>query len=122
MYLVGADHPIKSRVIELVPQLVAARERFITSAETFQEVLHRYRAKADWEHLSAAYEALEAMVSLTADVTKEDVDAARMLSGGYRGLSARDCLHVAVMGRVGCNVIWSYDRGLSAVTSIQRIE
>jgi predicted nucleic acid-binding protein len=52
----------------------------------------------------------------------DDVDDARMLRGPYPELSARDCLHVAVMRSVGCPTVWSYDRGYSAVAAIQRIE
>ena len=122
MYLVGAEHANKRRVIELIPQLLSARERFVTSAETFQEVLHRYLALHDRRHLSAAYEALEAMVSIVAEITKEDVDGARAVSGHYPALSSRDCLHVAVMRRMSCERIWSYDTGFGAVASIQRIE
>ncbi|MDA0350606.1 MAG: type II toxin-antitoxin system VapC family toxin [Chloroflexi bacterium] len=122
MYLVGADHPNKQRVIELVPQLLTAREQLVTSAETFQEILHRYRGLGDREHLSAAYEALETMVSQTVDITKEDVDEARAMSGRYPELSSRDCLHIAAMHRLRCTTIWSYDRGFDVVSAIQRIE
>ncbi len=122
MYLVGADHPNKRRVIELVSQLISAREQLLTSAETFQEIIHRYRAIDDREHLSAAYEALEAMVSETTDITKQDVDEARAASGRYPELSSRDCLHVAAMRRLDCTTIWSYDHGFDVVGAIQRIE
>lgn len=121
MYLVGASHPNKTRVMELVPQLLSAREALVTSAETFQEILHRYLALRDRRHLGAAYEALEAMVSSVADVLKSDVDAARGLSGQHPSLSSRDCLHAAVMRRLGCSKIWSYDEGFDAVAAIQRI-
>jgi len=122
MYLVGAEHPNKSRVIELVPRLLTARERLVTSAETFQEILHRYLALRDHRHLGAAYEALEAMVTTIAPITKEDVDGARAMAGTYPELSSRDCLHVAVMARLRCTRIWSYDRAFGAVAAIQRIE
>jgi predicted nucleic acid-binding protein len=122
MYLVGVEHPNKRQVIELVAQLIVAREELVTSAETFQEILHRYQAIRRHEGLGAAYEALEAIVSTVADVTKDDVDQARMLSGQYPELSARDCVHVAVMRRMQCLTIWSYDSGFSAVGAIQRIE
>ena len=122
MYLVGAEHPNKQRVIELIPQLLSARERLVTSAETFQEILHRYLALRDRLHLNAAYEALEAMAAVVAEVTKDDVDGARAMSGNYPDLSSRDCLHVAVMSRIGCSRIWSYDTGFAAVGAIQRIE
>ena len=122
MYLVGADHPNKRRVFALIPQLLSTRELLVTSAETFQEIVHRYLALNDREHLNAAYEALEAMVSIVADVTKNDVDRARSISGDYPRLSARDCVHVAVMRRIDCATIWSYDTGFGGVGAIQRIE
>ncbi len=122
MYLVGADHPNKLRVIELLPQLLYACELLVTSAETFQEILHRYLALRDRDSMNAAYEAMELMVSGVAEVTKEDVDGARAMSGNYPRLSSRACLHVAMMRRIGCSRIWSYDLGFASVSSIQRIE
>jgi predicted nucleic acid-binding protein len=62
------------------------------------------------------------MVSEVAEVTKEDVDQARSISGKYRAPSPRDCLHVAVMRRLDCTRIWSYDSGFDAVPAIERIE
>ncbi len=121
MYLVGAAHPNKQRVIELVPQLLAAREKLITSAEAFQEIVHRYRGLGDRRHLDAAYEALEALTVATSDVTKLDVDAARALSGQHPRLSSRDCLHLAVMRRAGCAKLWSFDAGFDTVPSLLRI-
>ena len=122
MYLVGREHPNKHRVIELVAQLASAHEQLVTSAETFQEILHRYRTLENRERLGAAYDALEAMVTLVADVTKDDVDQARSVAGRYAELSSRDCLHAAVMRRLECSSIWSYDTGFGVVGSIQRIE
>jgi predicted nucleic acid-binding protein len=122
MYLVGADHPNKRRVVELVPRLVSARETFVTSAEAFQEIVRRYLAIRDRVHLQVAYEALEMMVASTAEIRKEDVDQARSLSADYPALSSRDCLHVSVMRRIDCIRIWSYDTSFDLVPSIQRIE
>jgi len=122
MYLVGAEHANKRRVIELVPRLLSAREELISSAETFQEVLQRYRALGDRRHVAAAYEALEAMAPSVVEVTKGDADQARALTGPYPDLSSRDCLHVAVMRRIEGTTVWSYERGYGAVAAIQRIE
>ena len=121
MYLVGADHRNKRRVVELVPQLLSAREVFVTSAEAFQELVHRYLVIRDRPHLNAAYEALETMVSSVADITKDDVDRARAVSADHATLSSRDCLHVAVMRRLECSRIWTYDSAFDQVPSIQRI-
>ena len=122
MYLVGAEHPMKTRVIELAPRLITAREVLVTSAEVFQELIHRYVAIRDRRHLNAAYAALEAMVTSVAEVTKPDVDGARALSAEYEGLSSRDCLHVAVMQRLGATRVWSYDERFDVVPSVERIE
>jgi predicted nucleic acid-binding protein len=108
-------------VVELAPQLISARETLVTSAETFQEILHRYLAIRDRTHLNAAYQALEAMVTSVADVTKQDVDRARAVSADHPSLSSRDCLLVAVMRRLDCTNIWSYDTAFEVVPSIQRI-
>jgi hypothetical protein len=121
MYLVGARHANKRRVVELVPRFVAALDPLVTSAETFQEIVHRYAALRDRAHLDAAYEALEALVGQTAEITKPDVDTARVLSAQYGALSSRDCLHVAVMKRLGCRKVWSYDSGFDAVPGLQRV-
>ena len=122
MYLVGAAHPLKTRVIELIPLLLSSKEEFVTTAEAFQEIIHRYVALKDKKHLSAAYEALEEMVSLVAEVSKEDTDVALSLCSQYEGLSSRDCLHVAVMRRIACQRIWTYDTHFDIVPSIQRIQ
>ncbi len=122
MYLVGADHPNKTRVVELIPRLLTARETLVTSAEAFQEIVHRYLAIHDRTHLNAAYEALEAMVASIAEIRKQDVDQARSLSAEHPSLSSRDCLHVSVMRRIDCSRIWSYDRAFDVVPSVGRIE
>jgi predicted nucleic acid-binding protein len=122
MYLVGADHPNKRRVVALVPQLLSARESLVASAESFQEIVHRYLAIRDRIHLSAAYAALESMVIQVAEIRKEDVDRARSLSADHPSLSSRDCLHVSVMRRLDCTRIWSYDRGFDVVPTVVRIE
>jgi hypothetical protein len=53
-YLVGAEDPHQQRIIELIPRLLSVRDDLVTSAGVFQEVLHRYLAVGDREHLNAA--------------------------------------------------------------------
>lgn len=121
MYLVGAAHANKQRVVALLPRLISSLDPLVTSAETFQEIVHRYLSLRDRVHLNAAYDALETMVGRVSEVTKADVDAARVLSAVHEGLSSRDCLHVALMKRLGCTKIWTYDEGFERVPSLQRI-
>lgn len=42
MYLVGAAHPHKADAQKLLETLASDRERLVTDAEAFQEILHRY--------------------------------------------------------------------------------
>jgi uncharacterized protein len=122
MYLIGSAHPLKARVQQLVTQLLSAHELLVTSAETFQEIVHRYTALRDPVHLDAAYSALEALVASTVEVLKSDVDSARGYATLYAPLSSRDCLHLAIMKRLRCTKIWSYDGGYDRVSGVERIQ
>jgi len=44
MYLIGAPHPHKADAQRLLERLISDRERLVTDAEVFQEILHRYVA------------------------------------------------------------------------------
>jgi hypothetical protein len=121
MYLVGASHPNKSRVLQLVTQLLTGTEVLVTSAEVFQEILHRYRALGDALSLGRAYDALEDLAERIVDVTKEDVDQARLLLAEYSGLSSRDCIHAAVMRRLKCHRVWTFDQGFKRVSGLELI-
>lgn len=121
MYLVGADHPNKKRVLELIPKFILSKEKLITSAECFQEIIHRYKAINNQEFLQIAYEALESLVHSTEDVSKLDTDQARNFSAQYPKLSSRDCLHLAIMKRFNCERIWTYDLGFDQVSFITRV-
>ena len=122
MYLVGAAHPLKNRVIELVPVLVRSGEELVTSAEAFQEIIHRYLAVGDRQHLHAAYEAMDELAAAVGEVRKQDTDRALALSSRYEGLSSRDCLHLAIMQRLGCRKVWTYDTRFDLVPSIHRLQ
>ena len=64
---------------------------------------------------------VEAMVGSVAGVTKADVDRSRDLAGRHKRLSSRDCLHLAVMRRIGCERIWSFDKGFDRISGVTRI-
>jgi predicted nucleic acid-binding protein len=121
MYLIGKDHPNKRRIMDLVSNLIYSHEVLITSTESFQEIIHRYKAIKDFKHLQIAYSALDDIVLQIEDVKKVDVDESKNYAIQYEKLSSRDCLHLAVMKRIKCDSIWTYDTGFDNLPSITRI-
>lgn len=121
MYLVGGDHPLKSRTIELVSSLISSGEELVTSAEVFQEIIHRYVAIRKKKDLRICYSALEEMVTQVFEVGKVHTDLALRFLAEYDKLSSRDLLHLGVMKEYGCVKIWTYDSGFDQVDGITRI-
>jgi predicted nucleic acid-binding protein len=121
MYLVGEPHANKARASVLLEEAVAADQRLVTDAEVLQEILHRYAAIARLDAVQPAIEATLAVVDEVLPVELADtLGAKEALLGGY-GLSARDCLHVAVMRRRGIERIFSFDAGFDRYPGIVRL-
>ena len=121
MYLVGADHPHKADARRAVERLVTERERLVTDAEAFQEILHRYIAIHRRDAIQPAFDALRGIVDEVLPVDETAVVAAKDLVGTHQSLSARDALHVAVMRRNGITRILTFGRGFDAVAGLQRM-
>jgi predicted nucleic acid-binding protein len=119
MYLVGAEHPNKERSRQLLEVAIAARERLVTDAEAFQEILHRYVAIGRREAIEPAWNALRRVVDEVYPVALEDVERARDLVLTSR-LRARDALHVAVMQRHGSVEILTFDAAFDSMPGIRR--
>jgi predicted nucleic acid-binding protein len=121
MYLVGGDHPHKADSRRLLERYVAERTPFVTDAEVFQEILHRYVAIDRREAIRPAFEVLLAIVETVYTIQLSDVERAQDLVLGKRKLSARDAIHVAVMERHGVKRIMSFDAGFDCVSAMLRI-
>ncbi len=121
MYLVGAAHPNKDRVVAVLTQLVRDGERFITDVEVYQEILHRYTAIQRPDAIDAAFESLDALADDVLSFGVAEVHAARALLDSVEGLSARDALHVAVMRKAGITRILSFDMGFDSCPGIARL-
>ncbi len=122
MYLVGAPHPNKERISEILTRLVQDDERFITDVEVYQEILHRYTSVRRFDAIDAAFDSLNEIVDYVFTYDMREVRAAREIIGSVNGISARDALHIAVMRMVGTNLILSFDRGFDSCPGIERIE
>ncbi|AIE85660.1 hypothetical protein OP10G_2292 [Fimbriimonas ginsengisoli Gsoil 348] len=121
MYLVGADHPHKSTAAALVQRLVIGRQRLVTDAEVFQEILHRYVSIRRLEAIQPAFDLLSSLVDEVYPIDLEVVSAAKSLVLSYQGLSARDGIHIAVMARHEVSRIVSFDDGFDRVPGIERL-
>lgn len=121
MYIVGPPHPTKSRVQRLLADLLSGRDRLVTSAEVFQEIVHRYTSVRRLPALQAAWELLHDGTDEIFPIEYEDVDRSREVLEATPGLSARDALHVAIMKRYGVTRILSFDTGFDTVDGIVRL-
>lgn len=120
MYVVGVDHPNKHLARRLLERLAIDRVRLVTSAETFQEILHRYVAIARRDAIQPAFDLLRLVVDAVLPIDEQDVMDAKDLVATHRSLSARDALHVAVMRRHGLETILTFDRAFDRVAGVQR--
>lgn len=121
MYLVGADHPHKLAAQRMLERVASRRERLVTDAEVFQEILHRYVAINRRDAIQPAFDVLHALVEDIFAVDRSAVDRAKDLVLGYRGLSARDAIHVATMRGHDVARIMSFDDGFDVVPGIERL-
>jgi uncharacterized protein len=121
MYLVGADHPHKVDARRLLERLVTERQRLVTDAEVFQEILHRYAAIGRRDAIQPAFDALGAVVDEVFPVEEVDVVRAKDLLGTRPDLSARDALHAAIMERRGVDRVLTFDRGFDGLPGVERI-
>lgn len=121
MYLVGAAHPRKTDAQRLLEQLVSERERLVTDAEVFQEILHRYSAINRRDAIQPAFDALLNVVDQVIPVDISSVARAKEIVLGDHKLSARDALHLALMEQHGIENILSFDSGFDGFPGISRI-
>jgi predicted nucleic acid-binding protein len=121
MYLVGVSHPHKADAQRLLEQAVAAGDKLVTSAEVFQEILHRYAAIGRRDAIQPAWDALAAVTDEVLPIDLADVDRARAIVLERQSLSARDALHAAVMQRHGVKRLFSFDAGFDLVPGLTRL-
>ena len=121
MYLVGAPHIHKTDAQRLLEKAIAERQRLLTDAEVLQEILHRYIAVNRREAIQPACDALLAFVDEVLPIDRRTVQDAKRIVLGYRQLSARDGIHLAVMKRYGIEQILSFDTGFDSFPGVKRI-
>jgi len=119
MYLIGGDHPNRDRARALLEVAVAARERLVTDAEAFQEILRRYVSINRREAIEPAWNALRKLADEVFPIDLDDVERARQLVLTSR-LGARDALHAAVMQRRDIGEILTFDTAFDHIPGLRR--
>lgn len=121
MYLIGSSHPHKTDAQRLLEKLIANREPLVTDAEVLQEILHRYVAIDRRDAIQPAFDALLGIVDEVLSVHRDVVERAKQIVLGYRQLSARDAVHLAVMEQNGIRQILSFDSGFDVFPAVTRL-
>ena len=122
MYMAGDSHPNKDRAEALIDQLRDSGEKFVTDAEVYQEILHRYLSDGRLHDVGDAFDALDSLVGACVfAISIDHTRSARELLRSVAGISARDAIHVAVMRREGITRILSFDQNLDNCPGIERI-
>lgn len=121
MYLVGAPHAHKSDARRLLEKMVSERQRLVTDAEVLQEILHRYVAIERRDAIQPAFDALIGIVDQVLAVDRSIAERAKQIVLGYRQLSARDAVHLAVMQHHGIEQIMTFDSGFDSFPGITRL-
>jgi predicted nucleic acid-binding protein len=121
MYLVGAPHAHKSDARRLLEKVLSERQSLVTDAEVLQEILHRYVAIDRRDAIQPAFDALIGIVDQVLAVDRSVAERAKQIVLGYRQLSARDAVHIAVMEHHGIEQIMTFDSGFDGFPGIRRL-
>ncbi len=121
MYLVGAPHAHKSDSRRLLEKVIGERQRLVTDAEVLQEILHHYVAINRRDAIQPAFDALLGVVDQVLAVDRSIAERAKQIVLGYRQVSARDAVHLAVMEHHGIERILTFDSGFDGLPGITRL-
>jgi uncharacterized protein len=123
MYAAGRESPYRAPCQRFLERTVAAGgPAACTDAEVLQEILHRYRAL---EVPAIAFQLFDTVTQLGLPilaVTERSLLEARRILEDHPRLSTRDGIHLGVMCEHGIEEVLSYDRGLSQVSWVKRLE
>ncbi|OFW58535.1 MAG: hypothetical protein A2133_03220 [Actinobacteria bacterium RBG_16_64_13] len=131
MYAMGGESRYRDSCARILRAGAADRAVLVTSAETLQEVLHRFRSIGRDKDIRAAFNAISASVQHVLPVTAEDVEEARRLgertvrgsrSARRSEASARDLVHAAVARRQGLREILTVDAGFAAIPGVKVVD
>ncbi len=85
----------------------------------YQEIVHRYVAVNRRGAIADAFRLLDGLVTTVFPIAREDVSVAHTIANEQHALSARDCLHLAVMERRGLKTALTCDTAFALRSGIE---
>lgn len=123
MYAAGRESPQRLPCQRFLEKTIAGEgPAACTDAEVLQEILHRYRALKVSEIGFRLFDSVAQLGIPILSVTDRSLREARRLLEDHPSLSTRDGIHLGVMREHGIEEVLSYDRGLSQVSWVKRLE
>jgi predicted nucleic acid-binding protein len=122
MYVAGAAHQNRDPARRFLERVRSGDVEGCTSTEVLQEILYRYSAIGRRTLGAEVYDLFVQLCPVVFDVTLADTDGARQLLLDYPELSARDCVHAAVMNSHELDVIATFDTGFDRVVGFRRLD
>lgn len=123
MYAAGRDSPQRSPCQRFLERTVSGEGvAACTDAEVLQEILHRYRSLNLPDIGFQLFDTVSQLGIPILAVSDRSLREARTLLEQYPSLSTRDGVHLGVMREHGIEEVLSYDRGLSQVPWVKRLE
>jgi predicted nucleic acid-binding protein len=121
IYLVGAEHRHKTDAQVLLERAITAHDRLVTDVAALHEILRRYTAIDHREAIEPALDAILGVVDDVISIEEEDVVRAKEMVYGPERLSARTCLHLAIMERHGIRRMMSFDPEYDRYSEVSRL-
>jgi len=122
MYVAGTAHPNRDPARRFLGRVRSGAIEGCTSTEVLQEILYRYSAIGRRDLGADVYDLFVQLCPVVFDVTLADTDGARDLLLDYPTLSARDCVHAAVMRNHQVEIIATFDAGFDRIEGVRRAE
>ena len=121
-YATGGPHPYRGASSQILQDAARGTLDANVDVEVFQEVLHAYSLRGERRRGLSTFDDLLLTFPAPLPIGREDIIGARVLMERYLRLSARDCIHAAVVLNHGLEAIISADRAFDEITEIKRLD
>ena len=121
MYSAGGEHPHRAVCREFLDKASRGKVEAVTSVEVLQEILHRYVSIGRIDLGCGVYDRIVEACPKIFKIEVQDLHLARDLLCQYKGISARDAIHAAVMLNNDIEYIATFDKGFDCIPGIRRL-